>query len=57
MKCAINLMGFQRFDSGTKSNKNISWKKCIFALAKGAYVHRVLRCEKAGRIDFRRERK
>jgi hypothetical protein len=26
-------MQFQRFDEGTKSKKNVSWKKCIFGMA------------------------
>jgi hypothetical protein len=33
MKCAINLVGFQRFDEGTKFKINQGSKKCIFAKA------------------------
>ena len=32
MKCEINLVGFQRFDEGTKPIKNICQKKNIFPL-------------------------
>ena len=32
MKCAIYLMGFQRFDTGTECKQNKPLKKCRFAL-------------------------
>ena len=32
MKCEINLMGFQRFDSGTKCKQNEPQKKFRFVM-------------------------
>ena len=32
MKCAINLIEFQRFDEGTKFTINRGLKKCVFAM-------------------------
>jgi len=32
MKCTIKWMGFQRFDKGTKPNKNKGSKKYVLAI-------------------------
>ena len=40
MKCAINLMGFQRFDEITKPNKNKSSKGYVFVIVQSKIQHK-----------------
>ena len=58
----LKLRGFKKMADRSRMNREVHVGFCEglgvkFPWAKGADVHRVLRCEKTGRTDFRRESK